>query len=63
MTHSRYHIDGWLTDYECLTDIEGVGVRDVLALGQLLKGYDGTKFTCPDRRTGDQESPYGPQVA
>ena len=45
MTHSRYHIDGWLTDYECLTDIEGV--RDVLALGRLLKGC-GIKFTCPD---------------
>ena len=26
----------------------GLGVRDVLALGQLLKDYEGTKFTCPD---------------
>ena len=47
MTYSKYHIDGWLTDYECLTDIEGV--RDVIALGYFLKDYDGTKFTCPDK--------------
>ena len=34
------------TALRVLTDIEGV--RDVIALGQLLKHYDGTKFTCPD---------------
>ena len=39
MQHSRHHIDGWLTDYECLTDLEAV--NDVLVFSSLLEGYTG----------------------
>ena len=43
MQYSQYHIDGWLTDYECVTDIEAV--NDVLVLGSLLEGYTGEAVT------------------
>ena len=36
MEHSRYHIDGWLTDYECCTDLEAV--NDVIVFSSLLEG-------------------------
>ena len=34
MQHSQYHIDGWLTDYECLTDLETI--NDVIVLSPLF---------------------------
>ena len=43
MQHSPYHIDGWLTNYECLTDLEGV--NDVIALARLTQGYTGDGLT------------------
>ena len=43
MEHSRHHIDGWLTDYECVTDIEGV--NDVIVLGSLFQDYTGESLT------------------
>ena len=43
MQHSRYHIDGWLTDYECLTDLETI--NDVIVLSPLFKGYTGEGVT------------------
>ena len=43
MQHSQYHIDDWLTDYECLTDLEAV--NDVLVLSPLFKGYTGEGVT------------------
>ena len=36
---SRYHIDGWLNVYECVSGIEGV--RNVIHFGELLQGYEG----------------------
>ena len=39
MQHSQYHIDGWLTDYECVTDLEAV--NDVIVFSSLLEGYTG----------------------
>ena len=39
MEYSQYHIDGWLTDYECVTDLEGVD--DVIVFSSLLEGYTG----------------------
>ena len=42
MQHS-HHIDGWLTDYECLTDLEAV--NDVKVLSPLFKGYTGEGVT------------------
>ena len=43
MQHSQYHIDGWLTDYECVTDLEGVD--DVIVFSSLLEGYTGEGVT------------------
>ena len=43
MQHSRHHIDGWLTDYECLTDLEAV--HDVIVLGSLFQDYTGEAVT------------------
>ena len=43
MQHSQYHIDGWLTDYECVTDLEGVD--DVIVFSSLLEGYTGECVT------------------
>ena len=43
MQHSRYHIDGWLTDYECVTDLENV--NDVIVFSSLLEGYTGEGVT------------------
>ena len=43
MQHSQHHIDGWLTDYECLTDLEAV--NDVKVLSPLFKGYTGEGVT------------------
>ena len=38
-TQSQYHIDGYLTDFECTADVEGVS--DVQVFKRLLQGYDG----------------------
>ena len=46
MQHSQYHIDGWLTDYECVTDLEGVD--DVIVFSSLLEGYTGEGVTPND---------------
>ena len=43
MQHSQYHIDGWLTDYECVTDLEAV--NDVIVFSSLLEGYTGEGVT------------------
>ena len=43
MEHSRHHIDGWLTDYECVTDLEAV--NDVIVFSSLLEGYIGEGVT------------------
>ena len=37
--YSEYHIDGWLTDWECWADLEGV--KDILVFGHLIQGYTG----------------------
>ena len=42
MRYSEYHIDGWLTDYECTTDLDAI--NDVLALARAIKGYTGPGF-------------------
>ena len=39
MKYSKYHIDGWLTDYECATDLEQV--NDVRIFSRLRQGYKG----------------------
>ena len=36
---SRYHIDGYLTDFECVADLDNVS--DVQVFKNLLKGYEG----------------------
>ena len=41
--NSEYHIDGWLTNYECVADLEGV--NDVIALARLTQGYTGDGLT------------------
>ena len=43
MNYSQYHIDGWLTDYECVSDLEHVS--DVLRFKQLIQGYTGAGVT------------------
>ena len=43
MQYSRYHIDGWLTDYECLTDLEAV--NDVIVFSSLFQDYTGEALT------------------
>ena len=37
--YSEHHIDGWLTDNECVASLENV--FDVLRLGKLIQGYEG----------------------
>ena len=39
---SRYHIYGWVTDYEAVGDVDEI--RDVLHLGRLMTGYTGQGF-------------------
>ena len=39
MVYSKYHIDGWLTDYECVANLEGV--KDVIQFKRLIRGYEG----------------------
>ena len=41
--YSEHHIDGWLTDYECVADLERV--NDVLVFGRLIQGYTGKGIT------------------
>ena len=36
---SAYHIQGWLTDYECVADLSGV--NDVIVFVKLCQGYEG----------------------
>ena len=43
MQHSPCHINGWLTNYECVADLEGV--NDVIALARLTQGYTGNGLT------------------
>ena len=38
MSKSRYHIDGYLTDYECAADS---GIRDVQVFKETIQGYEG----------------------
>ena len=37
--YSHYHIDGWLTDWECWADLDGV--KDILEFGHLIQRYTG----------------------
>ena len=37
--YSEHHIDGWLSDYECVASLDSV--NDVLRLGKLIQGYEG----------------------
>ena len=39
---SRYHIVGWVTDYEAVGDLDEI--RDVIHLGRLMVGYGGPGF-------------------
>ena len=43
MQHSQHHIDGFLTDYECISVLEAV--HDVIALGSLFQDYTGEGVT------------------
>ena len=45
MEHSRHHIDrlDFLTDYECVTDLENV--NDVIVFSSLLQDYTGEGVT------------------
>ena len=43
MNYSKYHIDGWLTDYECVSDLDGIS--DVLEFKKLIQGYTGAGVT------------------
>ena len=58
--YSQYHIDGWLTDYECVASLPSV--NDVLVLGDLIRGYKGNGFLTLDEAgiSGNENVKYLP---
>ena len=54
MRYSEFHIDGWLTDFECTTDFDDI--NDVITLNDALDGYAGRRFITA-REAGILEDP------